>query len=311
MEKVFLYAGQGSQHVGMGLDFYNQYTAYRKAVEDLGVEEAYIKLMHEGNLEELSKTENTQVCMAVFAVGITTLLKEYKIVPAATCGLSLGEYGALYAAGVFDAQTYCKLLRFRGKAMADAANGLECSMSAVLGMDGEVIREACGSCDCGYVTVANYNCPGQTVICGENTAVEWTEQKLKEKGCKKCIRLNVSGPFHTKFMKAAGDRLKDYFMDIDFSVPTIPVLSNATGNFYNTNEDIKSLLEIQVQNSVHLEDDLRKLLLSGYREYIEIGPGNTMAGFLKRTAKAMDIEISVNSIDSVEDFRKVVEVCTK
>ena len=307
MKRVFLYAGQGSQHVGMGKDFYEEYESYRNFVDSVSADKNLKALMHEGPLEELSKTENTQACMAAFAAGITLLLKENGIVPDAACGLRLGEYGALHAAGVFDAESYVRLVSYRGKVMMEAAQGLSCSMSAVLGLAGDVIDEACRSYDGeGFVTATNFNCPGQTVICGDEVAVSNMEEALKKKGAKRCIRLNVSGPFHTHYMKTAGDALADYFKDMAFLTSEIPVVTNVTGTWIGPDDDIKKLLVMQVQNGVHLEDDLRTLIEAGYDHFIEIGPGNAMAGFLKKTAKAMGADVMVNSIDTVDDFRKVI-----
>lgn len=306
MKKVFLYAGQGSQRVGVGLDFYNEYPSYREFVDGLKLDVDVKKLMHEGPIEELSKTENTQVCMAVFAAGVTRLLWEHGVQAEAACGLSLGEYGALYAAGVFTEEEYIKMLQFRGKAMMEASKGVASVMSAVLGCDSSVIHSVCENIENGYVTVANYNCPGQTVICGEETAVSEAEKRLKNLGVRRCVRLQVSGPFHTRYMEPAGKALAAYFKDIRFKKAEIPVAMNVTGTFAGE-EDIKELLVRQVQSSVYLEKDLESLLDMGHTDFVEIGPGNTMAGFLKKTAKAKGITVKVCSIDKTDDFRKVIE----
>ena len=182
MKTVFLYAGQGSQKAGMGKDLYESFTTYRKVIDGLSIDTDIQYYMHDAELEELSKTEITQPCMAAFAAGVTAVLKEHDIVPDAACGLSLGEYGALHAAGVFDAQEYVKLCEFRGREMAEAAKGKSCAMSAILGQTAEAVKEACeASKGAGYVTVANYNCPGQYVIGGEEEAVAATEEYLKER----------------------------------------------------------------------------------------------------------------------------------
>lgn len=306
MNKVFLYAGQGSQKVGMGLDFYEAYPEYRSFVDGLSLETDVKRFMHEGPIEELSKTENTQVCMGVFAAGVTRLLKSHGVEPAAACGLSLGEYGALYAAGVFGEEDYVKLLEFRGRAMMAAAKGTDTAMSAVLGGENETIVRICESVESGYVTAANFNCPGQTVICGETKAVAEAEEKLKKAGIKRCIRLNVSGPFHTAYMKPAGEALASYLSAMEFLPASIPVAMNATGKLLGE-ENIKELLVRQVQSSVYLEQDLGALLDAGYTEFLEIGPGNTLSGFLKKTAKAKGIPVHVTVINTVEDFRKAVE----
>lgn len=307
MKNVFLYAGQGSQKVGMGKDFYEQFETYKNIVDSFSFEFDHKKMMFEGPLEELSKTEYTQPCMGIFAAGVTQVLKENNILPDAACGLSLGEYGALYAAGVFSLEDYVNTLKFRGNAMMEAAKGQVCSMSAILGTDVELVKEACeANATNGYVIVVNYNCPGQYVICGDEGAVAATEEYLKAKGAKRCVRLNVSGPFHTVYMKPAGDELEKYFKTITISEPNIPVVLNYTGDFYDGKSSLSDLLVKQVQNSVHLEDSLRKLIDEGAERFIEVGPGSTLAGFLKKTAKAMGKDVVVNSIETVEDLNKLL-----
>ena len=307
MGTVFLYAGQGSQRVGMGKDFYDGYETYRNFIDSLTLDFDIKELMHEGPEDKLSLTEYTQPCMAAFAAGVTALLKEKGVTPDAACGLSLGEYGALHAAGVFDAKTFVDLVAYRGKVMADAAKGLECSMSAILGTDSQTIEEACRAYEGDdYVTVANYNCPGQTVICGDESAVAAVEEALKEKGAKRCVRLKVSGPFHTKYMAPAADLLGERLAEISLKAPSIPVSANVTGDFYQDGDDIRGILMRQIQSSVRLEDDLKKLLEAGYTDFIEIGPGNTMSGFLKKTARAAGAKVTIRGIDRAEDFEKII-----
>lgn len=305
MSTVFLYAGQGSQKVGMGKDFYDNYETYRDFVDSVKLDFDFKELMFNGPLEKLSQTEYTQGCMAVHAAGVTKLLLENGIKPDAACGLSLGEYGALYAAGVFDADTYVNITAFRGRVMMEAAKGCQCSMSAILGLEPGVVKEECDACSNGFVTVANYNCPGQYVICGDENAVTDTEERLKARRAKRCVRLNVSGPFHTKYMEPAGAALREYLEKIELNKPQIPVALNVTGSLYN-GENLVDNLEKQVCNSVQLESDLRALINAGGDRFIEIGPGNAVSGFLRKTAKAMGVEVSVASIDSVEDFKKLI-----
>lgn len=307
MKTIFLYAGQGSQKAGMGKDFYEEFVTYRKVIDSQQLTTDIRYYMHDANLEELSKTEITQPCMAAFAAGVTAVLKEHGIVPDAACGLSLGEYGALHAAGVFDAEDYVKLCEFRGRKMAEAAKGQNCAMSAVLGQTAAAVEEACKACaDAGYVTVANYNCPGQYVICGEETAVAATEDYLKAHGAKRCVRLNVSGPFHTRFMKPAGDALQAYFETMSWEKPQIPVVLNVTGTYLTESENLKERMVQQVQNSVQFEKSLRLLLEDGATEFIEIGPGNTLSGFLKKTAKELGKEIVLYNIENSEDLRGIL-----
>ncbi|MBE5889405.1 MAG: ACP S-malonyltransferase [Lachnospiraceae bacterium] len=309
MKTVFLYAGQGSQRVGMGQDFYDRYETFRKFIDECDANNPEIgikKMMFEGPIEELSKTQNTQACMAAFAAGVTKLLEEKNIKPEIACGLSLGEYGALYAAGVFSADEYVKLTAFRGAKMAEAAKGIDCAMSAILGAESDLVERACAEYDGeGYVTATNYNCPGQYVICGDEVAVAAVEEKVKEMGARKCKRIAVTGPFHTKYMKPAGDNLAEYFSKMDFAKPQIPVLCNVTGDYLKPDEDLKEMLVRQVQNGVRMEAELRKLIADGVDHFVEIGPGEVLSGFVKRTARAMGAEVWFDSIDTAEDFEEI------
>ena len=181
-------------------------------------------------------------------------------------------------------------------------------MSAVLGMESFVIEEACEACQCdGFVKLVNYNCPGQYVICGDEPAVCAVENYLKEKGAKRCIRLKVSGPFHTKYMQPAAEKLEEYMKELEFAVPEIPVTLNVTGDFYKEGQDIKELLEQQIQNSVYFENDIRMFMENGATLFVEIGPGNALSGFVKKTAREMGKDVNVFTIDKAEDLKALIE----
>lgn len=306
---VFLYAGQGSQKEGMGKDFYENFEGYRKVIDSLTVTAEGRSLkswMEEGTLEDLSKTEITQPCMAAFAAGVTAVLAEKGIEPVAACGLSLGEYGALHAAGVFDATTYVSITAHRGKYMAEASSVADFKMSAVLATPLEVIEEVCEECSLvGFVKTVNYNCPGQYVIGGEEKAVEEAERKLKERGAKRMVPLKVSGPFHTKFMQPAAEKLEEYLAPISFEEPKIPVVFNCLGGWKEKNDKIKELLIQQIQSSVYFEQGIRTLLEEGYSEFLEIGPGNTLSAFVKKTAANLGKKVTIISIDKAEDLEKL------
>lgn len=307
MKTVFIYAGQGSQKAGMGKDMYEAFPEYREVIDSLELSFDLKHMMHEAEKEVLSETRYTQPCMAAFAAGVTSVLKNHNITPDGACGLSLGEYGALHAAGVFGAEDYVKITEFRGSAMAKAAEGKVCSMSAVLGMESGVIEEACEACqEVGFVKLVNYNCPGQYVICGDESAVCAVETYLKEKGAKRCVRLNVSGPFHTKYMKPAADELREYLGKIEFNEPKIPVALNATGDIYKEDEDLKALLETQIQGSVYFESDIMRFLEMGADEFVEIGPGATLSGFVKKIAKKAGRDVTIHTIDTAEDLKKFI-----
>lgn len=308
MKTVFLYAGQGSQKVGMGKDLYEEFPTYRKWLDQLHLPAGCRTMMEEGPIEQLSMTENTQPCMSAFAVGVTEVLKENGILPDAACGLSLGEYGALFSAGVFSAEDYVKITAFRGRVMADAAQGCTCSMSAVLGLTTAEVTAVCKECESeGFLTVANYNCPGQYVICGDELVVAAAEVALKNAGAAKCIKLKVSGPFHTKYMKPAAQALGQMLKEINFETPVIPVVLNVTGDFWQEGDDLKAILEQQVQSSVHFEESLTKLMNAGAENFVEIGPGKVLSGFVKKTAKALGKEVTCMAIDNAEDLKKVLE----
>ena len=261
MKLGFLYAGQGSQHPGMGADLYERFPTFR-AVLDSAAARVDFDLKEVSFTDAkgvLNQTRYTQPCMVAFAAGMTALLAERGIVPAAAAGLSLGEYSALHAAGVFDADTAVELVAFRGKAMEDAAAGRPSAMVAVLGLDRAALQEACDEASAhGCVVIANYNCPGQLVLGGDKAAVEAAAALAKERGARRCLPLKVSGPFHTRLMHPAGDALAKRFEAEHFGEMETPVLFNCLGHEKAESDTIPALLEKQVQSSVYMEDTDRK-----------------------------------------------------
>ena len=303
MKLAFVYAGQGSQHVGMGKDFYQEFTLFAQVFDHAPVDFDLKKLCFEGPEEQLSQTRYTQPCMAAFAVGVTDLLYQEGIRPQLAAGLSLGEYSALYAAGVFSQGTVISTVALRGKAMEEAAAGLDCSMTAVLGLDREKLQQACdGAAELGVVQICNYNCPGQLVIGGEKAAVDKAGELAKELGAKRCMPLKVSGPFHTRLMKPAGDVLASHFKTIDFQPMALPVYFNCLGGPMDAGDNIPALLERQVQSSVYWEDTIRRMEAEGVDTVVEIGPGKALSGFFKKTAPG----IRTCHIDTAADFHSVV-----
>ena len=286
MKLGFLYAGQGSQHPGMGADLYERFPTFR-AVLDSAAEQVNFDLKEVSFTDTkgiLNQTRYTQPCMVAFAAGMTALLAERGIVPAAAAGLSLGEYSALHAAGVFDADTAVELVAFRGKAMEEAAAGRPSAMVAVLGLDRAALQEACDEASArGCVVIANYNCPGQLVIGGEKAAVDKAAELAKAAGARRCLPLKVSGPFHTRLMAPAGDALAERFKTERFREMQIPVLFNCLGREKADADTIPALLVKQVQSSVYMEDTLRRLGELGVDHILEVGPGSALSGFVKKT----------------------------
>lgn len=288
MSLAFLYAGQGSQHPGMGADLYEAHPAFRAVLDAAGVDFDLKTTMFTDPDGVLNLTEYTQPCMVAFAAGMTALLAERGIVPDYAAGLSLGEYSALQCAGVFTAPQAISLAAFRGRAMAAAAAGRPCGMTAVLGLDREKLQEACRqAAGAGVVEIANYNCPGQLVIGGEQAAVDKAAALAKELGAKRCLPLKVSGPFHTSLLAPAGDALREKFREIAFGAMRIPVLFNCLGREMGPEDTIPALLEKQVQTSVYMEDTIRRLAELGVDTIVEIGPGKALSGFVKKTAPAI------------------------
>ena len=275
MSLAFLYAGQGSQHPGMGADLYEAHPAFRAVLDAAGVDFDLKTTMFTDPDGVLNLTEYA-------------LLAERGIVPDYAAGLSLGEYSALQCAGVFTAPQAISLAAFRGKAMAAAAAGRPCGMTAVLGLDREKLQEACRqAAGAGVVEIANYNCPGQLVIGGEQAAVDQAAALAKELGAKRCLPLKVSGPFHTSLLAPAGDALREKFKETAFGAMRIPVLFNCLGREMGPEDTIPALLEKQVQTSVYMEDTIRRLAELGVDTIVEIGPGKALIGFVKKTAPAI------------------------
>lgn len=288
MKLAFLYAGQGAQHVGMGRDLYEKHPLFRHVFDSAPVDFDLKKLCFEGPVEQLNDTRFTQPCLVAFAAGVTALLYEAGVHPAMAAGLSLGEYSALHAAGVFDVSTAIELVAFRGRVMAEAVTNRPCAMAAVLHLERGKLQAVCAAASHrGVVEIANYNCPGQLVIAGDAAGVEQASLLAKEAGARRVIPLNVSGPFHTSLMAPAGKALEKRFRTLAFGPMAFPVLFNCTGNVMGTEDSIPHLLERQVQQSVYLEDTIRNMAAQGVDTIVEIGPGQALSGFVRKTVKGI------------------------
>lgn len=292
-----IYAGQGSQKVGMGQSFYDNYSEVKELFDcypDLK------RLCFQGPIEQLSKTENTQPCMVLFAIAVTELLKKNGIFPDYVAGLSLGEYSALNAAGVFDKETVIDIVRLRGKAMSDAVAGIESKMVAVMNLDRRTLKAIClQASDQGVVAIANYNCPGQLVITGEKKAVEKAEKLAKAAGAKRVIPLNTSGPFHTKLLEPAARTLKEKFENVKFHEMKVPVIFNTTAQELKDDETVAKMLVKQVKSSVYFEDSIRYMIDHSVDTFIEIGPGKVLSGFVRKIDKTKKV-YQVEDKDSLE-----------
>ena len=305
MKLAILYAGQGSQHPGMGKDLYEAYPAFRAAFDAAELDFDLKRTCFEDPDGVLNQTEYTQPCMVAFAAGVTAVLKENGVQADTLAGLSLGEYSALEAAGVFTAKQAVELAAYRGKAMADAAKGIDCGMTAVLNLDRDALAKCCAeAADLGVVQICNYNCPGQLVIGGEKAAVDKAAELAKAAGARRCLPLKVSGPFHTTLMAPAGDALAKRFASEAFGAMQTPVLFNCLGREKTDAESIPALLEKQVQSSVYMEDTLRRLGELGVTDILEVGPGKALSGFVKKTLGADVRCTAVETAQELEAFLK-------
>ena len=303
MKLAFLYAGQGTQHAGMGRDLYEAYPSFRAVMDSAPVDFDLKKLCFEGPEGTLSQTQYTQPCMVAFAAGVTAVLYEKGIHPTMAAGLSLGEYSALCAAGVLDPVTAIDLVAFRGKAMAEAVKDRPSAMAAVLMLGREELQKCCDAAShLGVAELANLNCPGQIVIGGDAAAVEEAGRLAKEAGAKRVMPLKVSGPFHTSLMAPAGEALEQRFRTVDFGPMKFPVLFNCKGDVLGEGDSIPGLLVRQVQSSVYMEDTIRNMAAHGVDTILEIGPGKALSGFVKKTDKS----ITTYAVETVEDLEAAV-----
>ncbi|MBO4824039.1 MAG: ACP S-malonyltransferase [Lachnospiraceae bacterium] len=317
MKLGFVYAGQGSQKVGMGKDFYDSYDTFKETFD--GADEIVTnktkcsikELCFDGPEDKLSETRYTQPAMVSYAIGVTKLLQNKGISPDYVCGLSLGEYSALYAAGVLDEKTVLDIVAIRGKVMSEASAGKPVKMAAVINTTRNTVIDCCKQATEEFdglkiVEAANFNCPGQIVISGDEEAVDRASVLLTEAGARRILPLKVSGPFHTSLMKPAGDKLRTELDKISFAEARARVIFNCLGREMEPTDDIANLLERQVQSSVYLEDSIRYMAEAGVDTIVEIGPGNVIGKFIKKTAP----EIKVISIDTVEDYEAAVKELT-
>lgn len=305
MSKIaFMFPGQGSQYVGMSQDFYEQFEESKAVFETatgllgFSMEDLCFK-----ENDQLNITEYTQVAMLTASTAILKKVESMGIKPDVTVGLSLGEYNALIASSVLTFEEAVKVVRERGILMQNAVPVGLGTMAAVLGAKKELIEEVCENTE-GIVSIANYNCPGQIVISGEVEAVEKASETLKEQGVKRVIPLNVSGPFHSPMLKEAGEQLVKVLDNVEIKSPAIPYVANVNAKMITKAEPIKELLGQQVSSSVRFEQSIEALLEDGVDTFIEMGPGKTLSGFVKKVNR----KVNVINIEKVEDLEKLKEI---
>ena len=300
---AFVFPGQGAQYIGMGKDFYEREAISREVFDKAGqiTGLALPAICFEEN-EKLDVTEYTQIAMVTVETAILKVLEEKGLKPDVTAGLSLGEYAAIVAAGAMEMEEAFAVVRRRGVYMQEAVpeGG---AMAAVLGLENSVIEEVCSRTE-GIVTVANYNCPGQLVITGQADAVNRAGETLKEKGARRVVPLNVSGPFHSQMLTCAGERLRKDLDRVHLKEFSIPYVANLTADYVTSPEKIRELLERQLTSPVKWQQSVERMLGDGVDTFLEIGPGRTLSGFVKKISK----QARVLNIDRYEDLEKILEV---
>ena len=299
---AFVFPGQGAQYVGMGKEFYEQISVSRK-VYTIASEVTGLKLpglCFEKN-EQIDITEYTQIAMLTTEAAILAALQEKGVKADVAAGLSLGEYGAILTAGAMSLEDVFRVVRQRGILMQEAVptGGAMC---AVLGMDGEKIAKICDETE-GIVSVANYNCPGQIVITGEEGAVAVAVEKLKEAGARRCIPLNVSGPFHSKMLVPAGEKLAEELENTRFHELKIPYVTNVSAEEVTDIRETPGLLTTQISSPVRWMQSMERMIADGVDTFVEIGPGRTLEGFLRKINR----NVKVFHISQWEDVDKVCE----
>ncbi len=314
-KRVFMFPGQGSQYIGMGKEFYDNFECakkvFDKASEITGLDVA--GMCFEEN-DKINITEYTQICMLATEAALFAVLKEKGITYDLTAGLSLGEYGALIASGAMSMEDAFAVVRKRGIYMQNAVpeGG---GMSAVIGLDANVIEDACkevmdnkdmydkGDSSLPFtVSVANYNNPKQSVITGRKDAVLAAGKICEEKGALKVVELNVSGPFHSSLLEGAGEQLAEALESVELNDIEVPYIANVTAEYVKDKNDVKELLKKQVSSSVRWQQSLELMIKDGVDEFIEIGPGHTLTGFVKK----IDRGLKTVNIDTLEDLNKFI-----
>lgn len=299
-KKAFLFPGQGAQKVGMGQSFYeadaDARAVFDEASELLGYD---MKALCFEENEKLNLTQYTQPAMVTTGIAIMKVVEKQGLLPDTAAGLSLGEYEALYAAGALSVTDAIRVVARRGELMEAAVPAGVGAMAAVLGAEASLIEETLSEIP--EVWIANYNCPGQIVISGKKEAVEAAAEALKARGIKRVLMLNVSGPFHSGLLREAGEKLGKVLAETEIHPLRIPYYANVTGGIVEDAAKVRGLLTEQVYSSVRFEQSIRNMLSAGVDTFYELGPGKTLAGFVKK----IDREATVVNIETMEDLAKI------
>lgn len=310
MKIGYIFPGQGTQTVGMGKDIYNNYeemrNVYKKIDDVLG--ESIEDITYNLSQEELNETKNTQIAIYAMSMGILDILNKHNIKPFVSAGLSLGEYSALTCAGVLSLNEGAKIVRTRGRLMQELAPQGDWLMSAIIGLEDEKVEKICNKVDTGFVRAVNYNCPGQVVISGDRDSVVKAMEIAKKSGARKVVELKTSGPFHTEKLKNASEELKKELEKIKFNESKIEVIKNIDGKPYAKNDSMVEILAEHVINPVKFRSSIETMLDMGVDTFVEIGPGKTLSGFVKKVCKDKEKTANIINIENLATLENALEL---
>lgn len=303
MKTVFMFSGQGAQYAGMGKDLYDHYPVAKEIFDRADAVLGYsIKDICFQDEAKLGETEFAQPAILTMSIAAMKVLEEQGVRADMTAGLSLGEYSAYVASGAMDFEEAVALVQKRGKFMAEAVPSGEGAMYAIIGLDTALVEEACSEATAeigGIAVPANYNAPGQIVIAGKAEAAARAAELAKEKGAKMAVKLKVSGPFHTELLQPAADKLGPELQKMHISPMKIPVYTNVNAEVVSSEQDIIPILTKQICCPVRWETIVRNMAEAGADAFIELGPGKTLNGFVKRIIKGV-VNVNVEDSSSLE-----------
>ena len=309
MKTLFMFSGQGAQYAGMGKDLYENFAVAKDIFDRAGEVLGYsIKDICFNDEEKLGETEYAQPAILTMSVAAMKVLEEQGIHADMTAGLSLGEYSAYVASGAMKFEEAVALVQKRGKFMAEAVPSGVGAMYAIIGLDTELVKEVCEEAvseGLGLAIPANYNAPGQVVIAGKTESVKRAAELAKEKGAKMAVQLKVSGPFHTELLLPAAEKLNTELKKMTISPMNIPVFTNVDAQIVKSEEDIVPILTRQICLPVRWEDIVNNAVENGAEAFVELGPGKTLCGFVKRIVKGV---VNVNVEDSASLEKAVAKL---